>query len=58
MDLGMTEEEFTKVISMFSRARDKFDRIGRHDRAQDCEDAIALVQEIAWVLSGDQPPGI
>lgn len=58
MDLGLTEEEFTKVLRLFSRARDEFDRIGKHKRAQDCDDAIALAQEIAVVLSDDQPPGI
>lgn len=58
MDLGMNEGEFTNVLSMFGRARDEFDRIGKHERAKDCENAIALAQEIALVLSGDQPPGI
>jgi hypothetical protein len=58
MDLGMNEKEFTKVLGLFSRARDEFDRIGKHDRAQDCDDAVALAQEIAQVLGGDQPPGI
>jgi hypothetical protein len=58
MDLGMNERDFTNVLSLFSRARDKFDRIGRHDKAKDCENAIALTQEIALVLSTDQPPGI
>ena len=58
MDVGMNEKEFTKVLSMFGRARDEFDQIGKRDRAKDCENAIALVQEIAVVLNGDHPPTI
>ena len=45
MDLGMNEEEFTRVLSMLGRARDEFDRIGKHKRAKDCENAIALILE-------------
>ena len=58
MDLGMTEEEFTKVLRLFSRARDEFDRIGKHEEAKGCDNAIALVQEITILLSTDQSPGI
>lgn len=42
MDLGMTEAEFTKVLDLFSRARDEFDRIGKRDKAKECDKAIAL----------------
>lgn len=58
MDLGMNEKEFTKVLNMFGKARGEFDRIGKHERARDCENAIALAQEIAVVLSGDRSPAI
>jgi hypothetical protein len=58
MDLRMTEAEFKKVLDLFSRGRGEFDRIGKHESAQDCDDAIALAQEIAVVLSADTPPGI
>ena len=34
MDLGMNEAEFTNVLSMFGRARDEFDLIGKHERAK------------------------
>ena len=51
MDFQMTEEGFTNTLRMFGRARDEFDRIGMHDKAQECEDAIALAQEIAIVHS-------
>jgi len=51
MDFPVTEEGFTNILRMFGRARDEFDRIGMHDKAQECDDAIALAQEIAIVHS-------
>lgn len=51
MDFQMTEEAFTNTLRLFGKARDEFDRIDMHDKAQDCDDAIALAQEIAIVLS-------
>jgi hypothetical protein len=47
MDFQMTQEDWNKLMSLFGMARDKYSKLGLHERAQECDDAIALVQQIA-----------
>jgi hypothetical protein len=47
MDWPMTEDDWKKTMGLFAQARDRFDKVGDHKKAQECDDAIALVQQIA-----------
>lgn len=50
LDWQMTEEEWKKVMRLFALARDRYNQIGDHQKAQECDNAIALVQQIALDL--------
>lgn len=54
MDLEMTPEDLNRFIYIFASARRAFDKAENHDKAKQCELAIALAQEIADLSnSGD-----
>jgi hypothetical protein len=54
MDIKMTGEDLDRFISIFASARRAFDEAENHDKAKQCELAIALAQEIADLSnSGD-----
>lgn len=45
-DFNLTETEWNKVLSLFGKARDEYDRKGNKERAEQCDEAIALAQNI------------
>jgi len=54
MDVKMTAEDLNRIIYIFASARRAFDQAENHDKAKQCEIAIALAQEIADLSkSGD-----
>jgi hypothetical protein len=54
MDIKMTAEDLNRIIFIFASARRAFDKAENHDKAKQCELAIALAQEIADLSnSGD-----
>jgi hypothetical protein len=54
VDFHLTEQDWNKVISLFGKARDGFDKMGKYEKAKECDDAIALVQEIGVVFGPEQ----
>ena len=54
MDIRMTREDLDRIIYLFASARRAFDKAENHDKAKQCQIAIALAQEIADLCnSGD-----
>ena len=54
MDIKMTTDDLNRIIYIFASARRTFDKAENHDKAKQCEIAIALAQEIADLSnSGD-----
>jgi hypothetical protein len=54
MDIKMTADDLNRFIYIFASARRAFDNAGNHDKAKQCELAIALAQQIADLSnSGD-----
>jgi len=47
VDFKMTAEDWKKVLSLFGKARDGYDKLEQRNMAKKCDDAIALVQHIA-----------
>jgi hypothetical protein len=47
----MDTKEIDDVIKFFGRARNKYDKLNMKDRAQSCDDAIALAQNVIIELA-------
>lgn len=47
MEWGLAEEDWKKVMRLFSMARDRYFALEQPKEARECDDAIALVQRIA-----------
>jgi hypothetical protein len=47
----MDTKEIDDVIKFFGRARNEYDKLNMKDRAQSCDDAIALAQNVIIELA-------
>ncbi len=51
MDFKMTQEDWIKVMSLFGKARDEYGQRKNQRKAAQCDETIALVQNITMEIA-------